>query len=504
MAEAASAHQAACATREETSYRRAGHTRRTSADSQRAQQGATAAAAAAPAALDSLSRFQQLAENSPKMARLQRLQALADASPRVAQLRRLQALADGQLAPVAQLAGGPDEDERVQGKFATAELPPQLQQAPRANNTGLPDQLKSGIESLSGLTMDHVRVHFNSSQPAQLSALAYAQGSDIHLAPGQERHLPHEAWHVVQQAQGRVRPTLQMKHGVPVNDDVVLEREADVMGAKAVQYEGGVSNLSAGTSMGADAGELRQQRPAPGMEATIVQRKVGNKPKQLSSDKFIRSWTNKDGDEYHLTERRDRGVWTRVWTLEVFSKSKNPEGQIGIYFRPPVLKPDGLEVPKKSQGMGYGAKLGSEAVKVMTGKYMEEQTKEANQIKLDLVNPLSAHISLKQLTLALNGGFDMQDLEAANTASETAMNYERKGVYDPAEFHKFWGRLVYLVKNNEVTVKCSAFGAELKEDVDKTTIESVDIEGLVNAMVNAKPPRGFVMNITAPKSKQSL
>ena len=29
-------------------------------------------------------------------------------------------------------------------------------------------------------------------------ALAYAQGSDIHLAPGQEQHLPHEAWHVVQ------------------------------------------------------------------------------------------------------------------------------------------------------------------------------------------------------------------------------------------------------------------------------------------------------------------
>ena len=217
MAGVASAHQAAIATREDTGQQRAGRTQRTTADPQRAQQGATAAAAAAPAALDSLSRLQQL----------------ANASPQVAQLRRLQALADGRFAPVAQLAGGPEEEELVQGKFATAELQPQ--QAPRINNTGLPDQLKSGIESLSGLSMDHVRVHYNSAQPAQLNALAYAQGRDIHLAPGQERHLPHEAWHVVQQAQGRVRPTLQLKDGVQVNDDVGLEREADVMGIKALE-----------------------------------------------------------------------------------------------------------------------------------------------------------------------------------------------------------------------------------------------------------------------------
>jgi len=31
---------------------------------------------------------------------------------------------------------------------------------------------------------------------------AYADGSDIHLAPGKERHLGHELAHVVQQKQG--------------------------------------------------------------------------------------------------------------------------------------------------------------------------------------------------------------------------------------------------------------------------------------------------------------
>ncbi|HCS66180.1 MAG TPA: hypothetical protein DIW64_20085 [Cellvibrio sp.] len=107
--------------------------------------------------------------------------------------------------------------------------------AAKPNNTGLPNQLKTGIENLSGMNMDHVRVHHNSDKPAQLQAHAYAQGSEIHVAPRQEKHLPHEAWHVVQQAQGRVKPTIQMKQGVPVNDDPGLEQEADVMGEKALQ-----------------------------------------------------------------------------------------------------------------------------------------------------------------------------------------------------------------------------------------------------------------------------
>ncbi len=103
----------------------------------------------------------------------------------------------------------------------------------RKNNTGLPDRLKSGIENLSGYSMDDVKVHYNSSKPAQLQAYAYTQGTDIHVAPRQEKHLPHEAWHVVQQKQGRVKPTIQFKGEVNINDDAGLEKEADVMGAKA-------------------------------------------------------------------------------------------------------------------------------------------------------------------------------------------------------------------------------------------------------------------------------
>lgn len=53
----------------------------------------------------------------------------------------------------------------------------------QVNHTGLPDNLKTGVENLSGFSMDDVRVHYNSSKPAQLQALAYTQGTDIHVAP---------------------------------------------------------------------------------------------------------------------------------------------------------------------------------------------------------------------------------------------------------------------------------------------------------------------------------
>jgi hypothetical protein len=112
----------------------------------------------------------------------------------------------------------------------------QLQEASApAKSNGLPLPLRTGIEALSGMDMSNVAVHRNSDKPAQLNALAYAQGNDIHLGPGQERHLPHEAWHVVQQAQGRVPATMQARDGTPVNDDRALESEADVMGSKALQ-----------------------------------------------------------------------------------------------------------------------------------------------------------------------------------------------------------------------------------------------------------------------------
>ncbi|WP_230408666.1 eCIS core domain-containing protein [Undibacterium flavidum] len=230
---------------------------------------------------EALNQLQVISHNSAQSNQLQKLNQLAKASERTTQLKALTTIMDnstaqrvedeealqGKFASVQRI----EEEDPLQGKFATVqrmveeeplqahaataqriedEEPLQAKlindsiqraidsQPAKSNDTGLPDNLKSGIESLSGMNMDHVKVHYNSAQPAQLNAHAYAQGSDIHIAPGQEQHLPHEAWHVVQQAQGRVRPTMQMQSGIAVNDDVSLESEADVMGARAIHQMG--------------------------------------------------------------------------------------------------------------------------------------------------------------------------------------------------------------------------------------------------------------------------
>lgn len=149
------------------------------------------------------------------------LKDLADNSQSVKQLQRIQLMADQK---TNDLSSASSQHHR--------------------NETGLPNNLKSGIERLSGYSMDDVKVHYNSDKPAQLNAHAYAQGTQIHIASGQEKHLPHEAWHVVQQKQGRVVPTMQLKGKIAINDNAELEQEATVMGGKALQLMANPQNAN--------------------------------------------------------------------------------------------------------------------------------------------------------------------------------------------------------------------------------------------------------------------
>jgi hypothetical protein len=81
--------------------------------------------------------------------------------------------------------------------------------------------------------MDDVSVHYDSSEPAKLNAAAFTRGTDIHLRAGARQHLAHEAWHVAQQKQGRVRAAFRA-NGLGINRDPTLESEADAMGSRAL------------------------------------------------------------------------------------------------------------------------------------------------------------------------------------------------------------------------------------------------------------------------------
>lgn len=96
----------------------------------------------------------------------------------------------------------------------------------RPNLTGIPAQLKLELEERSGMSFDDVRVHYSSDRPARLNALAYTQGNQVYVGPGQEKHLRHELGHVVQQKLGQV-PVTRKVNGMPVNDNPQLEAQAD-------------------------------------------------------------------------------------------------------------------------------------------------------------------------------------------------------------------------------------------------------------------------------------
>lgn len=111
----------------------------------------------------------------------------------------------------------------------------------RKEDGGIPAPVRAKMEHSFQADFSDVNVHVGSKAP-EIGALAYAQGNDIHFAPGQynpesasgQQLLGHELAHVVQQREGRVKPTIDVS-GVPVNDDPSLEREADRLGAKAAQ-----------------------------------------------------------------------------------------------------------------------------------------------------------------------------------------------------------------------------------------------------------------------------
>lgn len=154
------------------------------------------------------------------------------------------------LEPIAPLLQAKRDPRRASGPGGVS-----LANVPAHPGTKLPRQLKAGVESLAGVAMDDVRVHRDSSGPARIGALAYAKGSDIHLGPGQDGHLPHEAWHVAQQKQGRVKAG----GGAAVNAEPALEAEADRMGLAA--------------SLGAASGEIGTPRAASA-GAGVIQPKV--------------------------------------------------------------------------------------------------------------------------------------------------------------------------------------------------------------------------------------
>lgn len=183
-----------------------------------------------------------------------------------------------------------------------------------ASGRSLPDDLRTRMEHALGADFSAVRIH-EGPQATAMGALAYTQGTNIHFAPGQYdpgsrrslELLGHELTHVVQQAQGRVAATPLAK-GQAINDEPSLEREADLMGARAAQAVTASGGAAASATVAlSGASSLHTARRVPlgsrldHSRAGIVQRKLDKEERAtLEQDlsKYIEEmWPSMDEED---------------------------------------------------------------------------------------------------------------------------------------------------------------------------------------------------------------
>jgi hypothetical protein len=125
-----------------------------------------------------------------------------------------------------------------------AQAAPAQPPAEKGAGAPLPGPVRAKMEAAFGADLADVRVH-QDERAAAMGAQAYAEGPNLHFAPGQydphgaagQELLGHELAHVVQQRAGRVAAGPQAKGGTPVVEDAALESEADAVGARAARGE---------------------------------------------------------------------------------------------------------------------------------------------------------------------------------------------------------------------------------------------------------------------------
>lgn len=294
----------------------------------------------------------------------------------------------------------------------------------KVNNTGLPDDLKAGIEKLSGLRMDDVKVHYNSAKPKQLNALAYAQGTDIHIGPGQEQHLAHEAWHVVQQKEGRVAQTMQLKGGVAVNDDDGLEKEADVMGSKAL-------NVKNNQNLGQD---LIDKGPSGTTDVSQLARNYTKKQKK-EKDEILRIVESMEllGLPTPSTAEEDDYIWHHIMpfsTLEEAENSQNFENNRGDMELGPhnqrLFDPGGHFDPNYRTREGGGAKYDATTAKVFSTNSATEND--------DSIQPNLSLNHLGKIVTAGQVGYSQHGTSEANATNYLGVAESWAQWYLPADY----------------------------------------------------------------------
>lgn len=267
------------------------------------------------------------------------------------------------------------------------------------NLTGIPTQMKLDFEQRSGLSFDDVRVHYSSEKPAQVQALAYTQGTQVYLGPGQERHLPHELGHVVQQKSGLVRPT-RSANGLHINDDPALERQADHI----LEYGSLPSHSS-----GPDA--VIQCAPGPGvgieLETSSIQVRVTNPPQEADKGQHPEWWQETFWKGKHLKEYSN-------WAITIDTTSFQPDTGLWVFSLEIVV--DGTKLKLDSEGDVMG-KIGADIRNELMSKPLNFIPEAINGFEIEKSGEITDNTNFSiQVTCAmpLDKVYDLLDSDTKN------------------------------------------------------------------------------------------
>ncbi|ACY13834.1 DUF4157 domain-containing protein [Haliangium ochraceum] len=224
----------------------------------------------------------------------------------------------------------------------------------------MPAAVQAKMENAFSADFSSVQL-YEGSRAEALGARAYTQGSDIHFAPGAyqpdshsgQELLGHELAHVVQQSQGRVNPTTQLK-GVGVNDDSALEREADEMGAKAArgQPASGASASATGAAAGGAAGVQMKRSPLSPQGGQTVQREVDTATQGKGSNKRTVYFSTLDPNPFRpkmFSTREEAEAHDRELESQQKQAAKKPEPEVSaIQVVEPKVDESEVVEPKDS------------------------------------------------------------------------------------------------------------------------------------------------------------
>ncbi len=228
------------------------------------------------------------------------------------------------------------------------------------------------MERAFGQDFSKVRLFPDSRRAADMGAVAFTQGSDVHFSPGSwqphsaagQALLGHELAHVVQQRQGRVKPTGRIG-GAPLNDSPTLEQEADRMGARAAAGQHAIASsglASADGGAGVVQGvfpdnwiqEVNPDVKVPAWRATRNEWRNIKGVFTLLSREFLRS--HRDNKDYLWIKRQKSGHVYLVDKATAADASRWLDVDVhtpnSYYYTPRFPKPEVPESLANRRGRG--------------------------------------------------------------------------------------------------------------------------------------------------------